>query len=338
MQIIDRVKQLRPVRAWNHYSERDGVVYAQSMTLSGFFSIFAGLFIAFAVFMQILGGNRELLDTVIESISGQIPGLIRDGDGNGVIDPDALIDSRITEVAGIIAAVGIVMTATRWIANSRLGFRAMLDLPTPSPNFVVLKLGDLGVAIGIGLLILISSGTLIASQTFAAALGLGGFSWLLGILVQLALDTAIVLLMFRFAGHIKLPLKYLVGTAFVVAIAFLILKTFASLLFGSVSNNPLLTSIASVFVILIWLGFIHQIYLIALSFIAVGNAGERYSELEHHLTQERKEAVARKKEEEALRERELERVREELAAIRGRESDPKKLAKNLKKQQKKLRG
>ena len=338
MQIIDRVKQLRPVRAWNHYSERDGVVYAQSMTLSGFFSIFAGLFIAFAVFMQILGGNRELLDTVIESISGQIPGLISDGDSNGVIDPQALISSRITEVAGIIAVVGIVMTATRWIANSRLGFRAMLDLPSPRPNAVLLKLGDLGVAIGIGLLILISSSVLIVSQSLASQLGLGAYSWLLGFLVQLALDTAIVLLMFRFAGHIKLPMKYLVGTAFGVAVAFAILKAFASLLFGSVSNNPLLASVASVFVILIWLGFIHQIYLVALSFVAVGNAGESYSELEHYLTEERKEAVARKKEEEEFRERELERVREELAAIKGRESDPKKLAKNLKKQQKKLRG
>lgn len=338
MKIVDRVKQLRPVRAWFHYSDRDGVVYAQSMTLSGFFSIFAGLFIAFAIFMQVLGDNRELLDTVIDSISGQVPGLIRDDDDNGVIDPEALIGSRITQVAGIVAAVGILMTSTRWIANSRLGFRTMLDLPSPRPNAVLLKLGDLGVALGIGLLILLSASVLIVSQSLASLLGLGAFSWIVGALVQLALDMAIVLLMFRFAGHIKLPMKHLVGTAFMVAIAFAVLKAFASLLFGSVSNNPLLASVASVFVILIWLGFIHQIYLVALSFLAVGNTGEKYSRVEHLLTQERENAVARQKEEEELRERELERVRTQLAELKGRESNPRKILKTMRKKQGKRSG
>lgn len=335
MKFVDRVKQLRPVRAWFHYSERDGVVYAQSMTLSGFFSIFAGLFIAFAIFMQVLGDNQELLDTIIDSISGQVPGLIDPGDGSGIIDPEELVGSNFARVGGIVAAVGILMTATRWIANSRLGFRAMLDLPSPRPNAVVLKLGDLGVALGIGILILLSSAVLIVSQSLASQLGLGAFSWILGILVQLALDMAIVLLMFRFAGHIKLQMKYLVGTAFMVAVAFAVLKAIASLLFGSVSNNPLLASVASVFVILIWLGFIHQIYLVALSFLAVGNAAEKYSRVEHLLNQEREQLAAREKEREELRASELARVQQELAELKAHENDPKKILKGIRKKQKK---
>lgn len=317
--------QLRPVRAWFHYSQRDGAVYAQSMTLSGFFSIFAALFIAFAIFMQVLGGNRELLNTVIESISSQIPGLIDTGNG-GVINPDDLIGSQIAQVAGIVAGVGILMTATRWIANCRLGFRAMLDLPSAHANAVLLKLGDLGVALGIGLLILTSSGVLIASQALAGALGIGAFSWVIGIVIQLALDTAIVLLMFRFAGHIKLGFKYLAGTALMVAVGFAVLKVFASMLFGSISNNPLLASVASVFVILIWLGFIHQIYLVALSFLAVGKAGEKYSRVEHLLSVDREETQEREQERKKLREQELERVQEELAQLKGRKVNPKKLA------------
>ena len=331
MQFIDRVKQWRPVRALLHYSERDGAVYAQSMTLAGFFSIFAGLFIAFAVFMRVLGGNAELRDAVIESVANQIPGLIKTDDSGGVLDPKALIDSSFVDIAGIVAVVGIIMTATRWIANSRLGFRAMLELPNPKPNAVLLKLGDLGVAVGIGLLVLTSASVLVTSQALARSLGLGAFSWVLSIVVQLALDTAIVLLMFRFAGHIRLPMKHLAGTAFVVAIAFAVLKAFASLLFGSVSNNPLLASVASVFVILIWLGFIHQIFLIALSFVAVGSTGGTYSEVEQRLADMREEAAAEKKAQSQLRDAELERVRAELDEMKGRRKNNKRLAKDLRK-------
>lgn len=330
MQFIERLKQWRPVRALLHYAEQDGVAYAQSMTLSGFFSIFAGLFIAFAIFMRVLGGNAELRDAVIESVANQVPGLIDTGDG-GVIDPQRLIESNLAAVAGIVAAVGILMTATRWIANSRLGFRAMLELPNPRQNAVLLKLGDLGVALGIGLLILTSAGVLVVSQTMAQAMGLGAFSWVLSIVIQLALDTATVLLMVRFAGRIRLPMKHLAGMAFAVAIAFAVLKAFASMLFGSISNNPLLASVASVFVILIWLGFIHQIYLIALSFVAVGSTAGTYSEVEQRLSEQREAAAAAKKKADELRESELQRVRDELDMTKSRRKNNKRLAKDLKK-------
>lgn len=335
MQIVKRVMQLRPVRAFMHYSQSDGPVYAQGMTLSAFFSVFAGLFIAFAVFMQVLGGNVELRETVIESIAAQIPGLIDTGDG-GVIKPESLIESRAVDIAGIAAAVGIIMTATRWIATSRLGFRAMLGLPNPLQNAVVLKLTDLVVAIGIGLLVLISSGVQAVTQGFAEQLGLGGFSWVLGFVIQLALDVAIVLLMYRLAGHIRLPIKYLFGSALLSAVAFAVLKIFASMLFGSVSNNPLLASIASVFVVLIWLGFVNQIYLVSLAMLAVGRGDDSESELDSVLEEERertKEKIAADKE---AKERQLENVRAELAELKERD-DPRIAQLLLDKKQKKHR-
>ena len=335
MQIVKRIMQLRPVRAFMHYSQSDGPVYAQGMTLSGFFSVFAGLFIAFAVFMQVLGGNAELRETVVESVAAQIPGLINTGDG-GIIDPDLLVDSRIVDIAGIAAAVGLIMTATRWIATSRLGFRAMLGLPNPLQNAVVLKLTDLLVAIGIGVLVLVSSGVQAVTQGFAAQLGLGAFSWVLGLVIQLALDVGIVLLMYRLAGHIRLPMKYLFGSALLSAVAFAVLKFFASMLFGSIANNPLLASIASVFVVLIWLGFVNQIYLVSLALLAVGRGDGEESELDAILELERettKEKIAADK---AAKEQQLEDVRAELAELKERD-DPRLAQLLLNKKQKKHR-
>ena len=335
MQIIKRVMQLRPVRAYMHYTSNDGPVYAQGMTLSAFFSIFAGLFIAFAIFMQVLGGNVELREMVIESISSQIPGLIDTGDG-GVIDPDTLVESRAVDIAGIAAAVGIIMTATRWIATSRLGFRAMLGLPSPLKNPVVLKLTDLGVAIGIGLLVLVSSSVLAVTQAFAQQLGLGGFSWLVGFVVQLALDTAIVLLMYRWAGQVRLPIKYLFGSALLSAGAFAVLKFFASMLFGSIANNPLLASIASVFVILIWLGFVNQIYLISLAILAVGRGDGSESRLDDALEVQRERSREKIAADKKAEEERLQRVRDELAELKERD-DPRLAQLVLGKQQKKRR-
>ncbi|MGO1514652.1 MAG: YihY/virulence factor BrkB family protein [Agrococcus casei] len=336
VQIIKRVMQLRPVRAYMHYTGNDGPVYAQGMTLSAFFSIFAGLFIAFAVFMQVLGGNVELREVIIESISGQIPGLIQDADGNGVINPNTLVESRAVDIAGVVAAVGIIMTATRWIATSRLGFRAMLGLPSPLKNPVVLKLTDLGVAIGIGLLVLVSSSVLAVTQAFAQQLGLGGFSWLVGFVVQLALDTAIVLLMYRWAGQVRLPIKYLFGSALLSAGAFAVLKFFASMLFGSIANNPLLASIASVFVILIWLGFVNQIYLISLAILAVGRGDGSESRLDAALEVQRERSREKIAADKKAEEERLQRVRDELAELKERD-DPRLAQLVLGKQQKKRR-
>lgn len=275
-QLIQRIMQSWPVRAWQRYSESRGPVLAQGMTLQAFLSLFAALFVAFGIFAAVLGGNVELRRAVVESLDESIPGLLGDG---GAIDVDLLLSSSIAGWAGAIGAVAIVFTAIAWIAVSREGFRAMFDLGAPPSNFVLLKLGDLGVALGIGLLVVVSAGLLVVTEGFAESLGLGWTSVLIGAASQLLLDTAIVLLLFRFGGRLRLPAKQIVPAALVCAVAFFGLKQVASLLFGAVENNPLLGSIAAPVIILIWFGFIMQILLIALALVAVTPTGRAYTRL-----------------------------------------------------------
>lgn len=274
--MIQKITTSRPVRAWQRYQEQRGPVLAQGMTLQAFLSLFAALFVAFAVFMAVLGGNVELRNAVIESISNSIPGLIGD---NGAVDVDQLTQSRALDWAGVVAAASILLTAIAYIGVSREGFRAMFDLGAPNANFVVQKLGDLGVGLGIGLLVVASSGMLVVTQSLAESLGLGWATQLLGIGAQLLLDTSIVLLLFRFGGRLRLPAKVIVPAAIACAVAFFGLKQIASMLFGAVENNPLLAGIAAPVIILIWLGFIMQILLVALAFVAVGPTGRAYTRL-----------------------------------------------------------
>ncbi|MGM1029844.1 MAG: YihY/virulence factor BrkB family protein [Actinomycetota bacterium] len=274
--LIERLMRSWPARAWQRYLEQRGPVLAQGMTLQAFLSLFAALFVAFAVFMAVLGGNVELRNAVIGSIASSIPGLIGD---NGALDVEQLTQSSIVGWAGVIAAGAILVTAIAWIAVSREGFRAMFDLGAPPSNFLLLKLGDLAVAIGIGLLVVVSSGILVISQALADAIGFGWAGQLIGFVVQLLLDTSVVLLLYRFGGRLRLPAKVIVPAAAVCAAAFVVLKMLATLLFRGVENNPLLAGIAAPVIILIWLGFIMQIVLIALAFVAVTDTGRAYTRL-----------------------------------------------------------
>ncbi|MCH1882269.1 YihY/virulence factor BrkB family protein [Agrococcus sp. ARC_14] len=275
-QLIERIMRSWPVRAWQRFGDMRGPVLAQGMTLQAFLSLFAALFVAFAVFSSVLSGNPELRSAVIDSISASIPGLFGEG---GAVDVELLLSTRIAGWAGAIGAVAILFTAIAWIAVSREGFRAMFDLGSPPSNFVLLKLGDLGVAVGIGLLVVVSAGVLIVTEGFAEALGLGWATWLLAIAVQLVLDTTIVLLLYRFGGRLRLPAKVIVPAAIACAIAFFGLKQVASMLFGAVDNNPLLGGVAAPVIILIWFGFIMQILLLALAFVAVTPVGRAYTRL-----------------------------------------------------------
>ena len=274
--LIDRLMRSWPARAWQRYIDQRGPVLAQGMTLQAFLSLFAALFVAFAVFMAVLGGNVELRVAVIGSIASSIPGLIGE---NGALDVDQLTQSSVVGWGGLIAAGAILVTAIAWVAVSREGFRAMFDLGAPPSNFLLLKLGDLAVAIGIGLLVVVSSGILVVSQALADALGIGWAGQVAGFVVQLLLDTSVVLLLYRFGGRLRLPARLIVPAAAVCAAAFVVLKMLASMLFRGVENNPLLAGIAAPVIILIWLGFIMQIVLIALAFVAVTDTGRAYTRL-----------------------------------------------------------
>lgn len=276
--LVTRIMQLRPIRGYMHYTSVKGPIFAQGMTLSAFYSLFAALFIAFAILMAVLGGNEELLTTVIQSIGSAVPGLIDTGDG-GIIKPEDLVGSSIVGWGAVIASVGIVFTAINWIGVSREGFRAVFEVPNARSNLLVLKLTDLGVALGIGLLVLVSSSVLVVSTTLLESLGLGAGTFVLAIVVQIALDTTIVALLYRFGGQLRLPAKQLFGAALIAALGFFVLKQLASLLLNAPSN-PLLAGIATIIIVLIWLGFTNQVLLIALAMVAVGTKGRAYTRVE----------------------------------------------------------
>ena len=72
--LVNRVKQSHPYRAWKRYGDANGDLLAAGVGYFAFFSIFPALALAFAVFGFVLRGRPDLLDTIAESLNTKCKG------------------------------------------------------------------------------------------------------------------------------------------------------------------------------------------------------------------------------------------------------------------------
>jgi membrane protein len=275
------VLELRAVRVLRHYVENLGPLLSAGLSYQGIFAVFAAIWVGFAVAGFIVQGNPLLLNAVYNFISANIPGLIGDGSGNGAITRETLADSSVLGITGVIAAFGLIFTALGWIASGRNAVRSMFGLEAAETNFLLLKLRDVGLAIGFGLAVLLSAVLSVAST---AAL-----SWILDLVsinedstaarvatqiiafvIVLILDTATLGVFYRVVSGIKIPFRMLAQGTIIAALALGALKFGGSFLLEGATRNPLLASFAVIIGLLIWFNLICQIILIGSAWIAVG--------------------------------------------------------------------
>ncbi|QEO08672.1 YihY/virulence factor BrkB family protein [Protaetiibacter larvae] len=314
--VVAWVMRLKPVRVFLDYSEHRGPLLAAGLSNQAVFAVFAALWVTFSVFGIVLAGNTELREALFELIATAVPGLIDVGEG-GAIDPADLVNPSVLSWTGAIALVGLFFTALGWLASARDAIRLLGDLPGPRTNFLLLKLKDLGLAIGFGALLVVSA----ALSVFATqALG-GVLDWLgirddtaatvtarvLSVLVMFTLDAVVLGGLYRILAGVHIPLRQLAGGALLGALALGVLKILGTALLGGATNNPLLASFAVIIGLLIWFTLVCQVILIAASwvFVSMADAG---LPLDAKLASERAAKVA------AERERLREEVRAELSA------------------------
>ena len=86
----------KPVRAVLLYFEHHGPMLADSVTYRTLFSVFAGVFLGFAIGGIWLSGQPDAMDALVATISTAIPGLI--GEDAVISGPDDLLrlaDNRL---------------------------------------------------------------------------------------------------------------------------------------------------------------------------------------------------------------------------------------------------
>lgn len=268
----------KPVRTWFLYLEHHGPMLADSVTYRTLFSVFAGVFLGFAIGGIWLAGRPDAIDALVTTISMAIPGLIGE---NGVIDPDDLIQPITLSIAGVLALVGLVGAAIGAVGSLRIAFRNLADQPDDQTFFVWVLLRDFVLAIGFGAAL-----TAAAVVTFVSTNALTTFFGWLGVstrdplfdvlvrggsmLVIFAIDTCVIAAMFRILSGLRPSARSLWVGSLLGGVGLLVLQLLSSLVVGGATANPLLASFASIIALLLWINLSAQVILIAGAYIVAG--------------------------------------------------------------------
>ncbi len=277
--LIARVMGWRAVRVFQLYGQKNGPILAGGLSLTALYSVFAALYVGFTVLGFVIRADPGFEKAVLDTISTAVPGLFDTGSG-GAIKVDDLFDTKVLGWSGIVAVVIVFVTALSWFASARSAVRTVFGLPQDTTFFLLLKLRDLGLVIGFAVVTLLSAAVSVFSTAALGFLfGLVGVDHtsafavvvarIVGLLIAFAIDTTVLVLLYRVLLAVRLPLRRLLTGAILGAAALGILKAFGAALVGGAGRNPLLASFAVIIGLLVWFGLICQVILIAATWIAV---------------------------------------------------------------------
>ena len=280
----------QPALAWKRYAAVRGNVLAAGVGYFAFFSVFPAAALAFAVFGFVLRGHPDLFGSVMDQLSGYLPGLIQDAQ-----HPDGLIKVQTPPavaltITGVIAFFALVLSGLGWLGATRDGIRAVFGVPGSAGNLVMTKVRDLGVlftlGLGIAVVAVLTSVTGGAAGWVAGQVGLSGQGWILflaGFAVSVLADTGLMILLLRVVSGVKVPWRYLSRGALVGGLGLSLLKATAASVLPRLTANPFFASFAIVVGLLVWLNLIARLILISAAWAAndvdrIRAAGEEHSD------------------------------------------------------------
>lgn len=282
--LVDRVKALiarlqatRPMRANARFGAAGGGVLTGGIAYTALFSLVAGLTLGWTVAMAVIGGNQDLRDGLVRSISRSLPGLIDTGSSNGLLSPNDLVLSPGLSLAGALSVVVLVLTAIIATGALRTAVRAMFDASTTGVNAFVAKGRELAGAVGMALVVLLSA-VLTTATGAVASWVLSVIGWdagtalaltVLGRVVAFLLDSVTFILVVVVLSGQHPPRRDLLGGAAIAAVGIGVVRVLgASVVAGSAQRNPLLTSFAVLITLLVWINLISRIVLLAAAWTA----------------------------------------------------------------------
>jgi membrane protein len=272
---------LKVVRVVQQYNNHRGPILSGGLSYQAIFAVFAGLWVSFSVAGIVVQSAPALRDALFAVINQSVPGLIDDGSGTGAIKREDLLSTGALTWTGGIALGGLLFTALTWIASGRDAVRTMFNLPPDSLNFFLLKLKDFGLAVGFGVIILISTALSLGSTAALSWVfdlwGIGGTTIaaeatarIVGLLLAFVIDVVTLGLFYRIVADVPIPFRQLVPGAVLGGAALGVLKALGSALLGGATRNPLLAGFAVIIGLLIWFNLVCQVILYFSSWIAIG--------------------------------------------------------------------
>lgn len=273
-----RLNTNRAMRAFQHYTRQHGPLLSAGIGFNMFFSVTGLLTTGFAIAGIVLGGNPALQDAVIESVAAAAPGLLQVNGGEGLVDPQSLLNPSGLGWTALIAALVTVFVSLGWIASIREGLRGVMNADPLVRNAVLQKLIDAGTLLLLGLILVVSAGASLVFGTAAewvfellkldeaAAAPLAA---VIKIVVPLLLNCATAAVLFRIASGLKFGRRALLEGVILAGVGTTVLQFFSTELLARAGANPVLASFAIIIGLLIWFNLVSQVYLVSASWSAI---------------------------------------------------------------------
>ncbi|QIK63114.1 YihY/virulence factor BrkB family protein [Leucobacter viscericola] len=282
----ERAQLTRPYRAFSHFTDVGGNVLTGGMSYQALFAVFAALWVGFGVLGIVLGGNPELLDSLVTQINLLVPGLVAQNGEPGAISLDVLLKNRVLDWTSLVAGLTLVWVAMNWFTGTRRSIRLIFGLEVKQyRNALLLKARDLVLALAFFVALLVSAALTVLSSNvvngFLSWLGADPDGWFFGGLGTLlrygamyAVDVIVLIAMHRFLAEVRVPFWPLLRGCLLGGAALLVLKIVGAAALGGASSNPVLATFAVFIGLLLWFNFICRTLLLTAAWIAVGQNPE----------------------------------------------------------------
>jgi membrane protein len=255
------------VAAVKRYKADQGDRQAAAVTYFAFLAFFPLVALAFAVLGYVVDADSSARETVARELSSYLPGLI--GSGPNQVDLDQIAAAKTG--VGIFGLVGLLVAGLGWVDALRGAVRHMWRLPEEKVNFLVRKVRDVAILVGLGLMILggiaATSVTTAVTSQLLEAVGLDGsvaaavLVRVVAVLLALALNTVVILYVFLGLAGAPARWRQVLPGAVVGAVGVEVLKLLGTFLVSRTTGNPLYGTFAVVVGLLVWLDLVGRFVL-----------------------------------------------------------------------------
>ncbi|MFG3553257.1 YhjD/YihY/BrkB family envelope integrity protein [Micromonospora sp. NPDC047557] len=251
---------------------RAGALYAEvlagrlaaAIAYYGFFAVFALALVAYSIFGAILEDNDEVSTAAAGFLKENLP----------FLDAQQIANSSGT--VGVVGLVILVFTGIGWVEAIRSSQRLMYALNQQPGNLVVRRLVDLGVMIGVFVLLGLSVAAVDALESLlrfllrsTGSVGLTTVSAVLSVLVNAVLATALLLAVPR----LRMSRSRLRPVVLLVAIGITLLNTVGRYYVVRTERNPAYTVVAGAVGLLLYLYLLNQLVLFGAALLATSTSG-----------------------------------------------------------------
>ena len=241
-------------RAKERYGTAMGGRLAAAIAYYAYFAAFALAVLAYSILGYALGNSSELKGSVAEYLTMHLP----------QVQVEQIQGPRGTFAA--IGLIGLALTGVGWVEGLRSSQRLIWGLEEQPGNLIIRRLVDLGILVGLGLLLAFS---LWIVGGIERLIGMAWIGMILGWLVNLLLAAALLAAVPR----LRMAPRRLLPPALLVAFGVSLLTTVGQVIVRRTEHNPAYQFASSVVGLLLFLYLFSQLLLFGAAIAATSRYG-----------------------------------------------------------------